>query len=149
MVRVHPWVNSTWSLLYLCLHHLNSCILQITVWLSSISLHAYADVSFESKSDVSLHILLCYIVSQQMLLMKLWIVPFLLMVFCPITYFPNGLTTLVHALLILLLKFRIVLCLHNKIKISIYLKHLLFFSPSLGSVVPKLTGDNNCGRPEI
>lgn len=45
----------TRSIFFCHLSHVSrSCILQITIWFSSISFHAYADISFESTSDVSL-----------------------------------------------------------------------------------------------
>lgn len=34
--------------------------MQITIWVSSVSLHAYADISFKSTSDVSITLIIWF-----------------------------------------------------------------------------------------
>lgn len=63
------WINTQffsflWNYIYLSHRYFYKYIwsiliinMQITIWVSSISFHAYADITFESKSDVSINFL--------------------------------------------------------------------------------------------
>lgn len=53
--------------------------MQITVWISSISFHAYADIVFESKTDVSTFVLHHLFLSVSLSL-SLWLIELILLI---------------------------------------------------------------------
>ena len=55
IVYLEPFFSSLQVLIYLFVIYILSQIMQITIWVSSISFHAYAEITFQSTSDVSIY----------------------------------------------------------------------------------------------